>query len=212
DLRLRPDPASTNIAMSTEAALQYYEGLGQNWERAALIKARPVAGDRDAGEAFLAELTPYIWRKYLDYAAIADIHSIKRQIHDFRGQGEIAVAGHNIKLGRGGIREIEFFVQTQQLIAGGRNPELRGRRTLDVLAALADAGWIDAATRDDLAGAYRGLRVIEHCLQMVADEQTHTLPEDEAALAAIAAMAGYRSVAAFSKALRATLGTVRGRY
>ena len=128
DLRLRPDPGATNIAMSTDAALQYYESLGQNWERAALIKARPVAGDKQAGDAFLAELTPYIWRKYLDYAAIADIHSIKRQIHDHRGHEEIAVAGHNIKLGRGGIREIEFFVQTQQLIAGGRNPELRGRR------------------------------------------------------------------------------------
>src|SRR5262249_36159465 len=142
--------------------------------------------DRTAGEAYLGELTPYIWRKYLDYAAIADIHSIKRQIHDFRGHEEIAVVGHNIKLGRGGIREIEFFVQTQQLIAGGRNPELRGRRTLDLLAALADSGWIDAATRDDLTGAYRTLRVIEHCLQMVADEQTHTLPEDEAGLSTIA--------------------------
>ncbi|MCB1488827.1 MAG: bifunctional [glutamine synthetase] adenylyltransferase/[glutamine synthetase]-adenylyl-L-tyrosine phosphorylase, partial [Bauldia sp.] len=106
DLRLRPDPGATNIALSTEAALQYYESFGQNWERAALIKARPVAGDIAAGEAFLQELTPYIWRKYLDYAAIADIHSIKRQIHDFRGHGDIAVAGHNIKLGRGGIREI----------------------------------------------------------------------------------------------------------
>jgi glutamate-ammonia-ligase adenylyltransferase len=110
DLRLRPDPSSTSIAISTDAALQYYESLGQNWERAALIKARAVAGDIHAGEVFLAELTPYIWRKYLDYAAIADIHSIKRQIQDHRGHGEIAVAGHNIKLGRGGIREIEFFV------------------------------------------------------------------------------------------------------
>ncbi len=154
DLRLRPDPGATNIAMSTEAALQYYESLGQNWERAALIKARPVAGDIAAGDAFLAELTPYIWRKYLDFAAIADIHSIKRQIHDHRGHAEVAVAGHNIKLGRGGIREIEFFVQTQQLIAGGRQPDLRGRRTLDMLAALAKYGWIDAATRDDMTAAY----------------------------------------------------------
>ncbi len=144
DLRLRPDPGATNVAMSSEAALQYYESLGQNWERAALIKARAVAGDKVAGEAFLAELVPYIWRKYLDYAAIADIHSIKRQIHDHRGHAEVAVAGHNIKLGRGGIREIEFFVQTQQLIAGGRHPALRGRRTLDMLAALAKGGWIDA--------------------------------------------------------------------
>jgi len=212
DLRLRPDPGSTNIAISTAAALNYYEGLGQNWERAALIKARPVAGDRAAGEAFLAHLIPYIWRKYLDFAAIADIHSIKRQIHDHRGHEKIAVAGHNIKLGRGGIREIEFFVQTQQLIAGGRNPELRGNRTLDVLTALARAGWIDATTSDDLSRSYRTLRVVEHCLQMVADEQTHTLPEDEAALMVVARMAGYRSTANFAKALTATLAIVRDRY
>ena len=212
DLRLRPDPGSTNIAISTAAALNYYEGFGQNWERAALIKARPVAGDRTAGDAFLARLTPYIWRKYLDFAAIADIHSIKRQIHDHRGHEKIAVAGHNIKLGRGGIREIEFFVQTQQLIAGGRNPELRGNRTLDVLAALARAGWIDVATSDDLGRSYRALRTVEHCLQMVADAQTHTLPEDETALTVIARMAGYRSLASFAKALTATLTTVRDRY
>ena len=212
DLRLRPDPGATNIAVSTEAALQYYESLGQNWERAALIKARPVAGDRAAGEAFLEELTPYVWRKYLDYAAIADIHSIKRQIHDHRGHGEIAVAGHNIKLGRGGIREIEFFVQTQQLIAGGRDPELRSRRTLTALAKLAASGWIDGAARDDLSAAYVALRRIEHCLQMVDDEQTHTLPEDEQRLAVVARMAGYRSTPAFAKALTASMSTVGNHY
>ena len=212
DLRLRPDPGTTNIAMSTDAALQYYESLGQNWERAALIKARPVAGDKAAGEAFLAELTPYIWRKYLDYAAIADIHSIKRQIRDHRGHEEIAVAGHNIKLGTGGIREIEFFVQTQQLIAGGRDPALRGRGTLPMLTALAKGGWIDAEARDDMAAAYRHLRMIEHCLQMVADAQTHTLPQDEEELAAVARMAGYADVAEFGSALIATLTTVRDRY
>ena len=212
DLRLRPDPGSTSIAMSTEAALQYYESQGQNWERAALIKARPVAGDKAAGDAFLAALTPYIWRKYLDYAAITDIHSIKRQIHDHRGHADVAVAGHNIKLGRGGIREIEFFVQTQQLIAGGRDPALRGRRTLDTLAALAAGGWIDEAARTDMTKAYLALREIEHCLQMVADEQTHTLPEDGEALAVIARMAGYADGAAFGKALTRRLTTVRDRY
>lgn len=212
DLRLRPDPGATNIAMSTEAALLYYESLGQNWERAALTKARPVAGDKAAGDAFLAELTPFIWRKYLDYAAIADVHSIKRQIHDHRGHGQVAVAGHNIKLGRGGIRDIEFFVQTQQLIAGGRHPELRGRRTLDMLATLAKGKWIDAATRDDLTKAYNALRAIEHCLQMVNDDQTHTLPEDDEALTVIARMDGFQSCAAFSKALMKTLQTVSERY
>ncbi len=212
DLRLRPDPGATNIAISTEAALQYYESLGQNWERAALIKARPIAGDIAAGDAFLRELVPYIWRKYLDYAAISDIHSIKRQIHDHRGHDEIAVAGHNIKLGRGGIREIEFFVQTQQLIAGGRNPELRKRGTLEMLEALAKGEWIDAATRDDLTEAYRQLRQIEHCLQMIADEQTHSLPDDEEGLTVVARMAGFEDVPTFAAALTTTLRTVRDDY
>ncbi|MGE3307921.1 MAG: bifunctional [glutamine synthetase] adenylyltransferase/[glutamine synthetase]-adenylyl-L-tyrosine phosphorylase, partial [Rhizobiaceae bacterium] len=100
DLRLRPDPGSTPLAIPVEAALNYYEGRGQNWERAAMIKARPVAGDIAAGDAVLAELVPYVWRKYMDYAAIADVHSIKRQIHAHKGHGEIAVLGHNVKLGR----------------------------------------------------------------------------------------------------------------
>ena len=122
DLRLRPDPGSTPLAMSVQAAELYYESVGQNWERAAMIKAHPVAGNRAVGEAFLADLRPYIWRKHLDFAAIHDIHSIKRQIDAHRGGGAVKVLGHNVKLGRGGIREIEFFAQTQQLIFGGRNP------------------------------------------------------------------------------------------
>lgn len=182
DLRLRPDPASTQIAISTDAALNYYEGRGQNWERAAMIKARACAGDVAAGEAMLAQLAPFIWRKYLDYAAVADVHAMKRQIHAYRGHGEIAIEGHNIKLGRGGIREIEFFAQTQQIIAGGRHIELRHRATLETLAALTAGGWIDARARDDLGSAYRFLREVEHRLQMVADEQTHTLPAEAEAL------------------------------
>ena len=178
DLRLRPDPASTQIAVSTEAALNYYGSVGQNWERAALIKARACAGDIEAGEAILQQLAPFIWRKYLDFAAVADIEALKRQIHAYRGHEDIAVEGHNIKLGRGGIREIEFFVQTQQLVAGGRHPELRGRETLPMLAALAEGGWIGAEARADLEAAYRFLRTIEHRLQMVADDQTHTLPAE----------------------------------
>ena len=139
DLRLRPDPGATPLAISTDAALNYYESVGQNWERAALIKARPVAGDLAAGQALLEDLAPFIWRKYLDFAAIADIHAMKRQIHAFRGFGSIGVAGHNIKVGRGGIREIEFFVQTQQLIAGGRQPELRVSRDAGRIAAAGGA-------------------------------------------------------------------------
>ena len=175
DLRLRPDPGSTPLAISTDAAFNYYENVGQNWERAALIKARAIAGDIPAGESFLADLAPFIWRKYLDFAAIADIHAMKRQIHAFRGFGEIAVAGHDIKVGRGGIREIEFFVQTQQLIAGGRQPELRVSETLVALERLEARGWIKPEVRRELDEAYRFLRTIEHRLQMIADEQTQTL-------------------------------------
>src|SRR3989442_872876 len=120
DLRLRPDPASTQVAISTDSALHYYEREGRTWERAAMIKARPCAGDAKAGEALVAELAPFVWRKHLDFAALADVHDMKRQMQTYRGQSEIAVEGHNVKVGRGGIREIEFFAQTQQLIAGGR--------------------------------------------------------------------------------------------
>ena len=178
DLRLRPDPGATPLAISTSSALVYYESVGQNWERAALIKARPVAGDIAAGRAVLEDLAPYIWRKYLDFAAIADIHAMKRQIHAFRGFGTIGVAGHNIKVGRGGIREIEFFVQTQQLIAGGRQPELRVSETLVALQRLEERRWITAGARAELDAAYRFLRTVEHRLQMIADEQTQTLPEE----------------------------------
>ena len=212
DLRLRPDPASTHIAISTTAALDYYESRGQNWERAALIKARPCAGDIAAGEALLAGLSPFIWRKYLDFAAVADVHAMKRQIHAYRGHDEIAVEGHNIKLGRGGIREIEFFVQTQQLIAGGRYPELRIKETLQTLAALADGGWIDQQVRDDLAAAYRFLRVVENRLQMVADEQTHALPADRDGLERFARFAGFPDRDAFARALLVHLRNVQRHY
>jgi len=147
DLRLRPDPSSTQIAISTDAALDYYESRGQNWERAALIKARPCAGDLAAGEKLIGDLSPFIWRKYLDYATVADVHAMKQQIHAYRGHGEIAVEGHNVKLGRGGIREIEFFVQTQQLIAGGRHRELRGRSTIATLAASSTAPTVPRRSR-----------------------------------------------------------------
>ncbi len=212
DLRLRPDPGATSIAISSDAAAQYYENFGQNWERAAMIKARPVAGDLEMGEEFLARLTPFIWRKYLDFAAIEDIHSIKRQIHAFRGHGAIAVAGHNIKLGRGGIREIEFFVQTQQLIAGGRAETLRGQRTLDMLDALADGRWIARDAARSLARAYRFLRHVEHRLQMLNDEQTQTLPGDERDLQRFARFAGFDDVAAFSAELSGHLEQVQAHY
>ncbi|WP_377296061.1 bifunctional [glutamine synthetase] adenylyltransferase/[glutamine synthetase]-adenylyl-L-tyrosine phosphorylase [Rhizobium sp. SGZ-381] len=212
DLRLRPDPGSTPLAVPVEAALIYYEGRGQNWERAAYIKARPMAGDLAAGEAFLRDMVPFVFRKYLDYAAIADIHSIKRQIHAHKGHGAIAVKGHDVKLGRGGIREIEFFAQTQQLIAGGRMPELRERETEKALKALADARWIRPEIAEELTQAYWFLRDVEHRIQMVRDEQTHRLPESEAELKRIAFMLGFADTAAFSERLEAVLRTVERRY
>ncbi|YBV98097.1 bifunctional [glutamine synthetase] adenylyltransferase/[glutamine synthetase]-adenylyl-L-tyrosine phosphorylase [Phyllobacteriaceae bacterium JZ32] len=212
DLRLRPDPGSTPLAIPVEAALHYYEGRGQNWERAAMIKARPVAGDIEAGRRVLAELAPYVWRKYLDYAAIADVHSIKRQIHAHRGLGDIAVRGHNVKLGRGGIREIEFFVQTQQLIAGGRFPELRGSQTVSMLGRLAERGWITPEARDALGQRYVFLRDVEHRIQMIADEQTHVLPEDDEGYSRVARMMGYENAEDFSRDFLSALTTVEDHY
>src|SRR6516162_11354873 len=212
DLRLRPDPASTPLTMSVVAALTYYEGVGQNWERAALIKARPVAGDRVAGERFLRELRPFIWRKNLDFAAIQDIHSIKRQINAHKGGGRIAIAGHDIKTGRGGIREIEFFAQTQQLIWGGRIRELQVAPTCAALRCLAAAGRIDAATAEELIEDYRFLRRLEHRLQMVDDAQTHALPTDSAGISHIAVFLGYARTEGFITDLRAHLTSVERHY
>ncbi len=212
DLRLRPDPGSTAIAISLPAAFSYYETLGQNWERAALVKARPIAGDRALGEGFLRDLAPFIWRKYFDYAAIADIHAMKRQIHAVRGHADVTVAGHNVKLGRGGIREVEFFVQTQQLIFGGRRPSLRGPRTLDMLVELARDGWITAEAVEDLSAAYRYLRMVEHRLQMIADEQTQRLPLEADDIARFARFLGYARVGAFENDLTDHLRRVETHY
>jgi [glutamine synthetase] adenylyltransferase / [glutamine synthetase]-adenylyl-L-tyrosine phosphorylase len=212
DLRLRPDPASTGIAISTAAAVSYYESIGQNWERAAMIKARACAGDIAAGQAILNELSPFVWRKYLDFAAVADVYAMKRQINAYRGHGEIAVEGHNIKLGRGGIREIEFFAQTQQLIAGGRNPLLRDRDTLTTLDKLAADRWIDESARDDMKAAYVFLRTVEHRLQMVNDEQTQTLPAERAELERFARFLGLANRDAFAKVLLDHLGKVQRHY
>ncbi|HEX4191770.1 MAG TPA: bifunctional [glutamine synthetase] adenylyltransferase/[glutamine synthetase]-adenylyl-L-tyrosine phosphorylase, partial [Stellaceae bacterium] len=212
DLRLRPDPGSTPPAVAMRAALAYYESAGQNWERAAFIKARPVAGDREAAIAFLGELRPFLWRKNLDFAAIEDIHSIKRQINAHRGGSRIAVAGHDIKLGRGGIREIEFFAQTQQLIWGGRKPELRRAGTLDALDALATDSLISDEARTTLTIAYHFLRQLEHRLQMIDDAQTHSVPQDEAALHRIAVLMGFADAVQFAAALTAQLSAVEAIY
>ena len=212
DLRLRPDPRATNVAIAVEAGAAYYESLGQNWERAAMIKARCAAGDIDAGNEFLQRLAPFVWRKYLDFASIADVHSMKRQIHAFKGHGEIAVYGHNIKLGRGGIREIEFFVQTQQLIAGGRATQLRGNQTLAMLDVLAQGDWITPETAEDMKHAYVFLRSIEHRIQMQNDDQTHSLPKTVEELERFARFAGFESRDVFAAQLLERLNAVQEHY
>ena len=212
DLRLRPDPAATPVAVPVEAALEYYETVGQNWERAAFIKARACAGDLPCARAFLEELTPFVWRRYLDYAAIADIHSIKRQIHLHKADERLSAPGHNLKLGAGGIREIEFYVQTQQLILAGRDPSLRSSRTLDALGALEAAGQVTPAAAREMAAAYDRLRAWEHRVQMLGDEQTHKLPESEEARRRVAALAGAKTLRGFDAEVARTLKAVNRRY
>jgi glutamate-ammonia-ligase adenylyltransferase len=212
DLRLRPDPGSTPVAISLDAALAYYESRGQNWERAAWIKARPCAGDLAVGEAFLEELAPYIWRKHLDFATIADIQAMKRQINIAKNVGDIRVEGHNVKLGLGGIREIEFFTQTQQLIAGGRDKSLRVRPTTQALGALAASNWISETAASELTETYWFLRAVENRLQMLRDEQTHVMPESSPEVAAIARLMDEPDLAVFERRYRDALTLVVNYY
>ncbi len=201
DLRLRPDASVTPVCLSMAAAESYYEAQGRTWERAAFIKARPCGGDLAAGARFLKTLIPFVWRKHLDFAAIQDAHDMRMAIRDHRGlHGALAVEGHNIKLGQGGIREIEFFTQTRQLIAGGRDPDLRARGTVAGLRALADKGWLPRDVADELAQLYARHREVEHRLQMVGDAQTHDLPVTSAGVARIAAFCG-QDEAAFRNGL-----------
>ncbi|MGL4235533.1 glutamine-synthetase adenylyltransferase [Tabrizicola sp.] len=191
DLRLRPDASVTPVCLSMAAAEAYYEAEGRTWERAAYIKARPCGGDIAAGERFLKTLIPFVWRKHLDFAAIQDAHDMRLRIRDHRGlHGPIAVEGHNLKLGAGGIREIEFFTQTRQLIAGGRDASLRERTTVGGLAALAAKGWVPDEVASELTAHYRAHREVEHRLQMVNDAQTHSLPATPEGIARIAAFCG----------------------
>ncbi|MBI1405859.1 MAG: bifunctional [glutamine synthetase] adenylyltransferase/[glutamine synthetase]-adenylyl-L-tyrosine phosphorylase [Caulobacter sp.] len=212
DLRLRPDPSSTPPAVSAPSAFSYYESVGQNWERAAFIKARVAAGDQQAGQAFLDELSPFIWRRNLDFAAIADIHSIKRQIHAFKVDDRVTAAGADLKLGRGGIREVEFYVQTQQLILGGRQTDLRSPRTLDALAALEASGHVTEDAGAVMRAAYTQLRALEHRAQMIGDDQTHRLPEADADRKRIAALWGQDALKPFDTAVSAILRSVNEVY
>ncbi|MDP1575205.1 MAG: glutamine-synthetase adenylyltransferase, partial [Cypionkella sp.] len=191
DLRLRPDASVMPVCLSMAAAEAYYEAQGRTWERAAYIKARPCGGDLAAGNRFLKALTPFVWRKHLDFAAIQDAHDMRLRIREHRGlNGAVTVEGHNMKLGQGGIREIEFFTQTRQLIAGGRDVTLRDRTTLGGLKALAAKDWLPPEVATDLSQLYTQHRELEHRIQMVNDEQTHNLPTSAEGIARIAAFCG----------------------
>ena len=188
DLRLRPDANATPVCLSMEAAERYYESVGRTWERAAYIKASPSGGDISAGQRFLDSLRPFVWRKHLDFAAIEDAHDMRLKIRDHKGlHGRLVLEGHNMKLGRGGIREIEFFTQTRQLIAGGRDSSLRARDTQTGLASLAAAEWIPQSAAHALYDHYTFHRTVEHRLQMINDAQTHHLPSDDDGFARLAA-------------------------
>ena len=188
DLRLRPDASVTPVCLSMAAAEAYYEAEGRTWERAAYIKARPCGGDIAAGERFLKTLTPFVWRKHLDFAAIQDAHDMRLRIRDHRGlHGAVVVEGHNMKLGQGGIREIEFFTQTRQLIAGGRDPTCATAARWAGWRRLAAKGWVPAEVAEELTALYRQHREVEHRLQMVNDEQTHDMPDTPEGVARIAA-------------------------
>ena len=198
DLRLRPDPSVTPVCIGADAAESYYESLGRTWERAAFIKARACAGAIEAGQEFLERLRPFIWRRHLDFAAIQDAHDMRLRIRAHKGlTGPLQVAGHDLKLGQGGIREIEFFTQTRQLIVGGRDPELRSSQTRPALAALARKGWVEPETAAALDAAYVAHRTLEHRLQMLDDAQTQRLPGSDEGFARLADFCGADSVEAF---------------
>jgi [glutamine synthetase] adenylyltransferase / [glutamine synthetase]-adenylyl-L-tyrosine phosphorylase len=184
DLRLRPDGVNGAMVNSLPNTLLYYESWGQTWERVALLKARPVAGDKVLGEQFLRDVSPFVFRRYLDFSTIEDIKEMKTRVErTLRGDTR---GGFNVKLGRGGIREVEFVAQALQLIHAGKDPHVRMRSTLPGLDRLVEGKYLAAADRDTLQTAYRFLRHVEHKLQMVQDRQTHTLPADDAALVSLA--------------------------
>lgn len=195
DLRLRPTPEVTPIVMPVEAAITYYESQAVAWERAAFIRSRPCSGDTELGQYFSNALKPFVWRRGLDFGAIKEIRSISHRIRDHYASGQSFGPGFDLKRGRGGIRECEFFAQIHQLIHGGRDPALRTPATVDALAALATAGHIGSDEADTLINAYRLYRTFEHRLQMVDDQQTHSFPKDEAALDNVAKLHGLGSAA-----------------
>jgi len=212
DLRLRPASEVSPLAISLDAAMTHYESSALAWERAAFIRARACAGDVRQGEAFLAAIRPFVWRKSLDFGAISEIGRLTAQIRaNTRGAHEVT-PGFNLKKGRGGIREIEFYAQTHQLIHGGRHPSLRVRGTRETLDALAAAGLVPDEVAHMLGESYDRLRVLEHRMQMVADQQTHSLPTDAAALDAVARLDGLADGAALLAEVTAITAQVGDRY
>jgi len=195
DLRLRPASEVSPLSVPVGSALTHYQGQALAWERAAFIRARAAAGDIAAGEAFLDEIRPFVWRSQLDFGAIEEISALTHRIRDSHEGPPVPGPGFDVKRGRGGIREIEFYAQTLQLIHGGRDLTLRVRGTRAALDALAVAGWVSPADAATLGETYDRLREVEHRLQMVNDRQTHTLP-DGAALDAVAQLDGVADGAA----------------
>lgn len=202
DLRLRPSPEATPIALPVEAAIGYYESMAMGWEQAAFIRARPAAGDRALGDYFLRQIRPFVWRRSLDFGAIDAIVDISRRIRDHYAQGQVFGPGYDLKRGRGGIREVEFFAQVHQLIHGGRDLSLRSGNTREALRALAAAGVIDADVANRLDAAYILFRTIEHRLQMVEDRQTHELPPSAESLDNVARLHGLTDGTALLDLLR----------
>jgi glutamate-ammonia-ligase adenylyltransferase len=213
DMGLRPDGKAGDLATSTRSAEVYYEAWGQSWERAAMMKARPVAGSIELGEQLLAALDPFIYRRYLDYNLIEDMMSMKMRIDASLArsqEGEV-----NIKLGRGGIREIEFFIQALQLVYAGKNPRLRERNSLAALQTLRMSRIIREADCIALSEAYRFLRTVEHRIQVVQERQTHALPRKEDEMRALARRCGYLrrdGMQRFTEALEAHRKTVSAIY
>jgi [glutamine synthetase] adenylyltransferase / [glutamine synthetase]-adenylyl-L-tyrosine phosphorylase len=189
DLGLRPEGKSGDLAVSLRSAEIYYESWGQTWERSAMLKARPVAGSIELGENLLNTLGPFIYRKYLDYTLIEDMMAMKKKIDASLVRER--EREDNIKLGRGGIREIEFFIQALQLVYAGKNPTLRERNSLLSLLSLAGANIIKAADCLALSEAYCFLRIVEHRIQVVQERQTHNLPSKEEEMQALARRCGF---------------------
>ena len=203
DLRLRPDPGATAVSIDVDAAIGYYESLARTWERAAFIRARPVAGDVQIAKRFLSQIQPFIWRRTLDYTVMDDMNKMLRcppQNNEW--------LGYNLKIGKNGIRQIEFFTHVLQLVAGGREPSLRQHQTAPALRALAKFDWIKSGQADSLIAAYHKLRRTEHRIQMLADSQTHNLPRSQSELAHFANFMGHAEPADLCAALAAVQDSI----